>query len=137
MKDLIVQAISEMDIDKLEVLVENYLSNEKKKEFIENMKEKFKNFEQNNDTYLIAHDGTCNGDWCDNYRSRGYSFTGNVSNTFYNLVFEEKNGNCVDICKCYSFKVKDGSINEARLEDKRKDFDSYGFTQKDLDDLPF
>ena len=135
--ELIVKAISEMDIDRLEILIKDYLSEDKKKEFIDEIKSEFIKFRENNDSHLIAHDGICNGDWCDNYGSCGYSFTGNVSNTFYNLVFEEENGNCVGICECYTFKVNDDSINEARLEAEKKDFDSYGFTQEDIDGLPF
>lgn len=112
--ELIVKAISKMDIELLETLVENQLRNDKKEEFIEKIKFKFNNFKQLNDTYLFAHKGRCNGRSCNNYRSRGYSFTGNISNTFYNLIFEEENGECNDICKCYSFKIKDKTINQAR-----------------------
>lgn len=130
---LIVEAISKMDIDNLEILVQNNLADDKKEEFLENIQSEFKKFKENNDTHLIAHSGICGGSWCGNYGSRGYSFTGNNSNTFYNLVFEEENG----ICKCYKLNIDDSAINEAREDAERKDFDSYDFTQSELDDLPF
>ena len=136
-QELIAKAISEMDIELLETLVDNQLRNDKKKEFIEKIKEKFNAFKQLNDTYLFAHKGSCNGSWCNNYRSRGYSFTGNISNTFYNLIFEEVNGECSDICKCYSFKIKDKIINKTKKDADKKERESYGFTEADLEDLPF
>ena len=47
---LIVKAISEMDIELLETLVENQLRNDKKKEFIEKIKEKLNNFTKRQST---------------------------------------------------------------------------------------
>lgn len=61
---LIVKAISEMDIELLETLVENQLRNDKKKEFIEKIELKFNKFIENNDTHLIAHSGSCNAYHC-------------------------------------------------------------------------
>ncbi len=135
--ELIVKAVSEMDLEQLEILTENYLSEDKREEFLKVIKSKFNKFKVNNDTYLIAHSGSCNGSWCDNYGTLGYSFTGNISNTFYNLIFEEVNGECSDICKCYRFKINDKTINEARENKRKKELDSYNFTDEELDDLPF
>lgn len=135
--ELIVKAISEMDIEQLEKLVENYLNDENKEEFMLNINSQFNIFKANNDTHLIAHSGICGSSSCNNYRSRGYSFTGNVSNNFYNLVFEEENGVCNDICKCFVFKINDPVIQEAREEAKRKAIDYKEDTDDDLDDLPF
>ena len=129
---LIVKAISEMDIELLETLVENQLRNDKKKEFIEKIKLKFNKFIENNDTHLIAHSGSCNAYHC-NIGASGYTFIGNNSKTYCDIIFENENGVCTDICKCNSFKVDDIFINKAR----KKELDSYNFTDEDLDDLPF
>lgn len=45
-QELFAKAISEMDLELLETLVENQLRNDKKKEFIEKIKFKFNNFKQ-------------------------------------------------------------------------------------------
>ena len=136
-RELIVKAISEMDIDSLEILVENQLRNDIREAFIEKIKLEFKKFKENEDTHLIAYSGKCNAATCNNYRNTGYSFTGNVNNTFYDLIFEKKNGVCKDICKCYSFKIDDDIVNKVKLEAERKESKSYNFTEEDLDNLPF
>ena len=129
---LIVKAISEMDLEQLEILTENYLSKYKREEFLKYIKSKFNKFKENNDTHLIAHSGSCSAYDC-NIGASGYTFTGNNSNTYCNIIFEQENGVCTDICKCNSFKVDDIFINKAR----KKELDSHNFTDEELDDLPF
>jgi hypothetical protein len=130
--ELIVKAISEMDLEQLEILTENYLSKYKREEFLKYIKSKFNKFTENNDTHLIARSGSCSGYDC-NIGSSGYTFIGNNSNTYCNIIFENENGICKDICKCHSFKVDDIFINKAR----KKELDSHNFTDEELDDLPF
>ncbi len=129
---LIVKAISEMDLEQLEILTENYLSEYKREEFLKYIKSKFNKFKENNDTQLIAQSGSCSASDC-NIGTSGYTFIGNNSNTNCDIIFEQENGVCTDICKCNSFKVDDIFINKAR----EKKLDSYNFTDEELDDLPF
>lgn len=136
-EELIVKAISEMDIETLEILFENISNFDEKEEFLVEIESEFEKFKENKDTQLIAYSGKCGGSFCGNLGSNGYSFTGNISNTFYNLVFEKENGKCKGICKCYSFKVNNKIINKTREEAEKIKFDSYGFTQSELEDLPF
>lgn len=136
-EELIVKAISEMDFETLEILFENISNFDEKKGFLVEINSEFKKFKENKDTQLIAYSGKCGGSFCGNLGSNGYSFTGNISNTFYNLVFEKENGKCKGVCKCYKFNVDDEIINKARLEAEKIKFDSYGFTQSELEDLPF
>lgn len=130
--ELIVKAISAMDLEQLEILTENYLSQNKRKEFLNDIKSKFNKFKENNDTHLIAHSGSCDAYYC-NKGTSGLTFIGNNSNTYCNIIFENKNGVCTDICLCRKFKVDDIFINEAR----EKELDSYRFADEELDDLPF
>lgn len=129
---LIVKAITEMDLKQLEMVTKNYLSEYKREEFLNYIKSKFNEFKENNDTQLIAHSGICSGSDC-NIGVNGYTFIGNNSNTYCNIIFEQENGVCTDIFKCSSFKVDDIFINKAR----EKKLDSYNFTDEELDDLPF
>ncbi len=110
---LIVKAISEMDLEQLEMLTENYLSKSKREDFLKEIKSKFIKFKENNDTHLIAHIGSCNAYHC-NIGASGYTFIGNNSKTYCDIIFENENGVCTDICKCHSFKVDDIFINKAR-----------------------
>lgn len=128
----IVKAITAMDMEQLEMVTKNYLSEYKREEFLKYIKSKFIKFKQNNDTHLIAHSGSCNASDC-NIGISGYTFIGNNSNTYCNIIFEQENGVCTDIFKCSSFKVDDIFINKAR----EKKLDSYSFTDEELDDLPF
>ena len=130
--ELIVKAISEMDLEQLEMVTKNYLSEYKRAEFLNYIKSKFNEFKENNDTHLIAHSGSCSASDC-NIGVSGYTFIGNNSNTYCNIIFEQENGVCTDIFKCSSFKVDDIFINKAR----EKKLDSYIFTDEELDDLPF
>ena len=119
--ELIVKAISEMDLEQLEILTENYLSQSKRDEFLKVIKSKFNKLIENNDTHLIAHCGSCNAYHC-NIGASGYTFIGNNSKTYCDIIFENENGVCTDICKCHSFKVDDIFINKAR----EKKLDIYG-----------
>ena len=130
--ELIVKAISEMDLEQLEILTENYLSQSKREDFLKEIKSKFIKFKENNDTHLIAHSGSCNAYHC-NIGASGYTFIGNNSKTYCDIIFENENGVCTDICLCSMFKVDDTFINRAR----QKELDSHNFTDEDLDDLPF
>ena len=130
--ELIVKAISAMDLEQLEILTENYLSEYKREEFLKYIKSKFIKFKENNDTHLIAHIGSCNAYHC-NIGASGYTFIGNNSKTYCDIIFENENGVCTDICKCLKFKVDDIFINKAR----EKELDSHNFTDEELDDLPF
>ena len=130
--ELIVKAISEMDLEQLEIVTKNYLSEYKREEFLKYIKSKFNEFKENNDTHLIAHSGSCSASDC-NIGVSGYTFIGNNSNTYCNIIFEQENGVCTDIFKCSSFKVDDIFINK----DREKKLDSYNFTDEELDDLPF
>ena len=130
--ELIVKAISAMDLEQLEILTENYLSQDKIEEFLKDIKSKFNKFKENNDTHLIAHSGSCDSYYC-NKGASGFTFIGNNSNTHCDIIFENENGVCTDICICLKFKVDDTFINKAR----EKELDSHNFTDEELDDLPF
>lgn len=136
-QELMAKAISEMDKEALELLLEIIPDFDEKEEFLAEVNLEFKKFKENKDTHLLAHSGKCSGGFCDNFCSKGYSFTGNVSNTFYNVVFEIENGKFKGACECYQFDIDDTIINEARKESKKKEFDSYNFTDEELDVLPF
>lgn len=133
----IVKAISTMDIEQLKDLTKDYLSKEDRKDFLKLIRKQFSEFKEKNDTLLIAYSGSCGASWCDNYGTSGYSFAGNNSNTFADLVFATANKECRDICKCYGFDIDDPFINRIRNNERIKLAEKYNFTDEELDSLPF
>lgn len=136
-REQIVKAISEMDIETLEPLVEKKLTPTNKRKFISDIEEEFNKFKSTKDTHLIAYAGKCDRNYCHNYCTNGYSFTGNTSKNFLNLVFKEKHSGYLEICKCNDFNVDDVLINKVRRDERQKELDLHEFNNSDIDDLPF
>jgi hypothetical protein len=136
-QEQIFNAISEMDIYSLETHLNSISNFDKKEEFLAKINFEFKKFEEKKDAFLITYSGKCSGRSCGNFGNNGKSFTGNISNTFFNVVVEKENNQCVGICKCYKFTVDDEILNKTRLEADIEKMNGYNFTDSDLDNLPF
>ena len=133
----IVNAISKMNIDSLEKHLKSISNFEEQEEFLTKINLQFQKFKENNDTFLIPYSGKCSGKSCDNYGNKGQSFTGNISNAFFNVVIEKENNECVGLCRCYKFTVDDEILNKTRLEADIEKMKEYNFTDFDIDNLPF
>jgi hypothetical protein len=113
-KPQIIQAISEMDILRLEELLDDNKTYQDatKQVFIEKVNEVFEKFKEKQDTQLISFSGSCNRESCTNNKGcKGLAFVGNTSNNAMNLIFNESENDFEDIFKCSEFKTNDGSIN--------------------------
>lgn len=113
-KPQIIQAISEMDILKLEELLDDNKTYQEatKQVFLEKLNEVFEKFKVKQDTQLISFSGSCNRESCTNNKGcTGLAFVGNASNNAMNLIFNESENNFEDIFKCSEFKTNDESIN--------------------------
>jgi len=113
-KELIIKAFSTMDISLLEVLLEDYKTYQDapKDVFIQKLTILFKQFKEEKNTILVPYEGKCNGKGCDNKGCGGYSFIGNVSQSYIDLIFEETENNYKDICTCHGFKNKEKNITK-------------------------
>lgn len=136
-QEMIVRAVSEMDFDKLRVLIENTLEDDEIYLFLNEIAPEFKKFKENGDSYLITDSGLCCSSSCDNFKCCGYSFTGNNSKNFYSLIFKKEGGIIKDICECQNFQLDDAFLNKKRLKAKKEEFDSYDITDSELDEIPF
>jgi hypothetical protein len=136
-QEQIVNVISKMDIDSLEKLLNSISNFDEKEEFLAEINFEFKKFKENKDAFLIPYSGKCSGRGCGNFGNKGQSFTGNISKTFFNVVVEKENNQCVGICKCYKFTVDDEILNKTRLEADIEKMKEYNFTVFDIDNFPF
>ena len=115
-KTLIIKAFSEMNISLLEVLLDENSTYQKttKETFLEKMNVVFEQFKQSEDTALLPYVGSCGGETCKSYGCTGFSFIGNHSNSFIDLVFDETENDFKDIYCCCKIKTKDADIKKNR-----------------------
>lgn len=90
--------------------------------FIKKLKDALDEFIEAGDTYLNRYKGSCNSKSC-NYKCKGYSFVGNNSGNYFDLIIDVKDGVVKDIYECFSFKCEDEGIhkNEHIVVDKSDD----------------
>lgn len=61
-------------------------------------------FKEMGDTYLYCYEGHCNSESC-HYKCMGFSFIGNKSGNFMDLIINVKDGIVQDIYECLEFKI--------------------------------
>ena len=90
--------------------------------FIKKLEDALDEFIEAGDTYLNRYKGSCNSKSC-NYNCKGYSFVGNNSGNYFDLIIDVKDGVVNDIYECFSFKCEDEEIhkNEHIVVDKSDD----------------
>ena len=90
--------------------------------FIKKLEDALDEFIEAGDTYLNRYKGLCNSKSC-NYKCKGYSFVGNNSGNYFDLIIDVKDGVVNDIYECFSFKCEDEEIhkNEHIVVDKSDD----------------
>lgn len=110
----LVNAISEMDIKGLELILEDNVSYQDttKTIFLEKLDEVFKEYKKEDDK-LIAYQGKCNSIECSNKNKNGISFVGNISGRYINFIIEQNEDSTVkDIYTCSDFCTNENVINE-------------------------
>lgn len=118
--ETLIEAISQMDSDALELILEDNVSYQDttKTIFLKKLKEVFVNFQKTDDK-LIPNKGKCNSEECPNKNKNGVAFIGNKSGSYLNLIIEQDDKNAVtDIYHCYDFCIKDKEIDEYKRQYK-------------------
>lgn len=102
LKSFIIDAIRAFDIETLNKTLENlkYQDFEKQK-FLTKLENVFGEFRELGDTHLEIYDGKCNE--CNAFDS-GFSFIGNISKTYIDLIIRCDRDKVVDIFECSNFK---------------------------------
>lgn len=119
--EAILYFLQRLDIDMVSSVLEDTRTYQDfaKPLFIKKLDNALDKFIEAGDTYLNRYKGSCDSKSC-NYKCKGYSFIGNNSGNYFDLIIEVKDELVNDIYECLSFKCEDEGIhkNENILIDK-------------------
>ncbi|MES2565497.1 MAG: hypothetical protein V4565_01445 [Bacteroidota bacterium] len=95
--------IERMDIEMIDAFLDNNKTYQdfKKYLFISKLQKAFEQFSDSGDTHLFSIEGKCNS--CDKTKT-GYSFIGNNSNKYMNVIFDVTDGKINDLYECSDFQ---------------------------------
>lgn len=96
-----------------------------KKTFIQKMSNVLTEYQESGDTFLKAYEGKCISKICDNTHCTGFSFVGNTSGQYMDLILQVKEGAVWDIFECYHF------------ENQQKNLIKKGKVSIDSQEMPF
>jgi hypothetical protein len=114
----LVEAISKMDCDALELILDDkwYYDNTSKSIYIQKLSEVFDEFKKEDD-YLIYQKGNCNASECNNFNKSGFSFIGNKSGRYINFIIDLKeNGTIKNIHNCICFILNERVFDESKKQ---------------------
>jgi hypothetical protein len=114
----VVHFIQQLDIEMVDSLLDDRLEYQdmRKDLFINKLGHAFNEFIEAGDTFLLASKGFCNSVIC-NFQCKGYSFTGNNSGSFLDMIIEIEDGKVIDMYECTHFKTEvKTNIKNKRVE---------------------
>lgn len=105
--DAVLYFLQRLDIDMVSSVLEDNRTyqNFAKSLFIKKLEDVLDEFIAAGDTYLNRYKGSCNSKSC-NYKCKGYTFVGNNSGNYFDLIIDIKDGVVNDIYECFSFKCE-------------------------------
>jgi hypothetical protein len=111
--DAVLYFLQRLDINMLKLVLDDSFTyqNFEKPLFIKKLDAALNDFIEAGDTYLNRYKGFCNAESC-NYKCKGYSFVGNKSHNYFDLIIDVKDGVVNDIYECYSFKSENERIHK-------------------------
>ena len=111
--DAVLYFLQLLDIDMVSCVLEDKRTyqNFAKPLFIKKLEDALDEFIEAGDTYLNRYKGLCNSKSC-NYKCKGYSFVGNNSGNYFDLIIDVNDGVVNDIYECFSFKCEDEGVNK-------------------------
>lgn len=112
--DAVIYFLQRIDIEMISDILDNNRTYQhfEKAIFIHKLGIAFDEFINEGDTFLNCHEGFCNNELC-NYKCSGFTFIGNNSNNYMDLIFEIKEGIVHDIYECKNLKTID-VVNEKK-----------------------
>lgn len=116
--DAIVIFIQRLDIEMIELILDENRTyqNYKKAIFIQKLASAFNDFILAGDKFLHCYNGYCNSKFC-HYKCIGFSFVGNNSGNYLDLIVNIKDGFVYDIYECILFNCLDSLvIKNKRIE---------------------
>jgi len=120
----VIYFLQRMDIQMInDLLDDKYTYQEFKKNiFIQKLGHALDEFLSSGDTFLNCYTGFCNAENC-NYKCAGFSFIGNNSKNYLDLIIDIKDGVVQDIYECTIFKNFVGGVEKnRRIEIDKSEF---------------
>ncbi len=111
----ILKYMSAMDIDMLALILDESKTYQEatKEVFLEKLNVVFEKFKKENDTSLTPYPGVCKSTECSNTGCKGYSFVGNTSGTYIDLIFDDKAGEVHDIFYCHTMESEYQKLDDS------------------------
>jgi hypothetical protein len=102
-----------MDEDMLKLILEDCYTYQDydKRTFLKKLSNAFDEFQRKGDTYLNVFEGKCNSAACSNLNCKGFSFVGNKTNHYMDLIIQTKESKVSDIYECYDFQNENKYLN--------------------------
>jgi hypothetical protein len=93
-----------MDISMLKLVLDDAHTYQdyEKKVFLKKLDYAFDDLLQAGNTYLNRYEGFCNSEEC-NFKCKGYSFVGNVTNDYMDFIFDIRDQRVFDLYECSQF----------------------------------
>lgn len=112
--DAVLYFTQRFDIDMLKLILEDYFTYQDydKKTFLKKLSYVFDIFQDEGNTYLNVYEGKCNSSICSNFNCKGFSFVGNKTNHYMDLIIEIKDGKVCDIYECHDFSNENDILNK-------------------------
>ena len=109
--EALIHFFKRMDIEMIDDILDNDITYQdfRKPFFISKLQIAFETFKIKGDTELISEPGRCNNcNVCDS----GFSFIGNNTGNFIDLIIQSENGKIVDLFECVEFLNTDEIITK-------------------------
>ncbi len=118
--DAVLHFLQHLDIEMIDSVLESNRTYQdfEKNTFVQQLGYALDEFIQSGDTYLNRFPGQCNSEIC-NYKCKGFTFIGNNSGNYFDLIIEIKEGVIQDIYECSLFKC----FNQIVSKNKRIEID--------------
>lgn len=110
--DAVFYFLERMDSNMLNLILDEKLPYQdyEKKMFVKKLSYAFDEFLSRGNTHLNRFEGKCNSNICTNVNCLGFSFVGNSTQDYMDLILEIKNNKVTDIYECSKFINSDTDI---------------------------
>ena len=111
--EAVIYFFQRLDIDMVSDILEDNRTYQdfEKALFVYKLGNAFNEFIKSGDTFLHILSGSCNAKFC-NYKCMGYSFIGNHSGNYLDMIIEIKEGVVQDMYECSEFKMQQKGITK-------------------------
>lgn len=113
--DAVLHFLQHLDIEMIDSVLEPNRTYQdfEKNTFVQKLGYAFDEFIQSGDTYLNRYPGQCNSEYC-NFKCKGFSFIGNNSGNYFDLIIDINEGVIQDIYECTEFNAMNGNFDKKK-----------------------